>query len=85
VIALLLRGAFLLFDLFGYFSYNTFGVCFANSKLFAVKEKLEIVSGAASPSAFLAGVLPRRRRGWFALIQVSCTFVNAKVKIQKSK
>jgi hypothetical protein len=55
-----------------YFSYNTFGVCFANSNLFAVKEKLEIVSGAASPPAFLAGVLPRRRRGGFALIQVSC-------------
>ncbi len=29
--------------------------------------------GAASPPAFLAGVVPRRRRGGFALIQVSCT------------
>jgi hypothetical protein len=32
-----------------------------------------VFSGAASPPAFLAGVLPRRRRGGFALIQVSCT------------
>jgi hypothetical protein len=37
------------------------------------QRKTEIVSGAASPPAFLAGVLPRRRRGGFALIQVSCT------------
>jgi hypothetical protein len=42
------------FDLLLYFSYNTFGVCFANSKLFAVQERLEIVSDAASPPAFLA-------------------------------
>ena len=32
-----------------------------------------VLSGAASPPAFLAGVLLRRRRGGFALIQVSCT------------
>lgn len=32
-----------------------------------------VLSGAASPPAFLAGVVPRRRRGGFALIQVSCT------------
>jgi len=46
---------------------------FANSELNAAKEKLEIVRGAAPPPAFLAGVLPRRRRGEFALIQGSYT------------
>ena len=39
----------LLFDLLSRFSYNTFGVCFANSNLFAAKGKLEIVSGGAGP------------------------------------
>ncbi len=48
-------------------------------RLNAAKEKLEIVSGAASPrSAFWEPDAPRRRprhrrRGWFALIQVFCT------------
>jgi len=42
-------------------------------KLVAAKEKLEIVSGAASPLAFLAGVVPRRRHGGFGLIQEYCT------------
>ena len=32
-----------------------------------------VFCGAASPPAFLAGVVPRRRRGGFGLIQVSCT------------
>ncbi len=41
----------------------------------AVKEKLEIVSGAAFLPTFLAEVGLRRRRGEFALIQASCTFM----------
>ena len=45
-------------------------------KEFAAKEKLEIVSGAASPPfRIFAGGLPRRRRRRkrFGLIQVFCT------------
>ena len=47
-------------------------------RLYSAKEKFDIVSGAASPrSAFFAPDAPRRRRrrGWFALIQVFCTKV----------
>ena len=49
---------------------------FEEMRAFVAKEKLDIVSGAASPRhSHSGGDLPRRRprRGWFALIQVSCT------------
>ena len=62
------------FDFFLKFSYNTFGIRFANSELVAAKEKLEIVKsrGEAAPNS---RGLPRRlrRRNAFGLIQEYCT------------
>ncbi|KKP64265.1 MAG: Transcriptional regulator, XRE family [Candidatus Nomurabacteria bacterium GW2011_GWF2_35_12] len=62
------------FDFFLKFSYNTFGIRFANSELVAAKEKLEIVKsrGEAAPNS--RGVpRHRRRRNAFGLIQEYCT------------
>jgi hypothetical protein len=61
-------------DLWGFvISQRTNGAL--RARILSAKEKFDIVSGAASPRRFPAGVSRRRwgRRRWFELFQVFCT------------